>query len=86
MIGRSAHDHVLGMRCRSLNLKVSKCQGEGRPPRRHSFAGLVDGLPFTARGSGFCVLRVKAREQRDLITVVGHEAEDRATGPGEEIC
>jgi hypothetical protein len=24
--------------------------------------------------SGFCVLRVKARDQRDLITVVGHAA------------
>src|SRR5262249_57396889 len=37
-------------------------------------AGLVDGVPFHNSENGFCVLRVKARGQRDLITLVGHAA------------
>src|SRR6516162_8131905 len=38
------------------------------------FAGLVDRVTFHNSESGFCVLRVKARGQRDPITVVGHAA------------
>jgi hypothetical protein len=37
-------------------------------------AGLVDRATFYNSDNGFCVLRVKARGQRDLITVVGHAA------------
>src|SRR6201988_2386510 len=37
-------------------------------------AGLVDRVTFHNAENGFCVLRVKARGQRDLITVVGHAA------------
>ena len=37
-------------------------------------AGLVDRVTFHNFENGFCVLRVKARDQRDLITVVGHAA------------
>ena len=37
-------------------------------------AGLVDRVTFHNSDSGFCVLRVKARGQRDLITLVGHAA------------
>src|SRR5690349_24959805 len=36
--------------------------------------GLVDRVTFHNSENGFCVLRVKARGQRDLITVVGHTA------------
>jgi len=35
-------------------------------------AGLIDRVTFHNPESGFCVLRIKARGQRDLITVVGH--------------
>src|SRR5262252_820879 len=35
-------------------------------------AGLVDRVTFHNAENGFCVLRVKARGQRDLITVLGH--------------
>jgi exodeoxyribonuclease V alpha subunit len=38
------------------------------------FAGLVERLTFHNADTGFCVLRVKARGKRDLITVVGHAA------------
>jgi exodeoxyribonuclease V alpha subunit len=37
-------------------------------------AGLVDRITFHNSENGFCVLRVKARGQRDLITLVGHAA------------
>ena len=37
-------------------------------------AGLVERVTFYNEENGFCVLRVKARGQRDLITVLGHAA------------
>ena len=37
-------------------------------------AGLVERVGFHNLENGFCVLRVKARGQRDLVTVVGHAA------------
>ena len=37
-------------------------------------AGLVERVTFHNAESGFCVLRVKARGQRDVITVIGHAA------------
>jgi len=39
-----------------------------------ALAGLVDRVTFHNAENGFCVLRVKARGQRDLITVIGHAA------------
>jgi exodeoxyribonuclease V alpha subunit len=41
---------------------------------REVFAGLVERVTFHNDENGFCVLRVKARGERDLITVVGHAA------------
>jgi exodeoxyribonuclease V alpha subunit len=37
-------------------------------------AGLVERVTFHNAENGFCVLRVKARGQRDVITVLGHAA------------
>src|SRR5215472_2964747 len=37
-------------------------------------AGLVERVTFHNSDSGFCVLRVKARGQRDQITLLGHAA------------
>ena len=39
-----------------------------------ALAGLVDRVTFHNAENGFCVLRVKARGQRELITLVGHAA------------
>ena len=39
-----------------------------------ALAGLVERVTYHNAETGFCVLRVKARGQRDLITVVGHAA------------
>jgi hypothetical protein len=47
------------------------------PPENGSseaLAGLVERVTFHNPENGFCVLRVKARGQRDLITVVSHAA------------
>jgi exodeoxyribonuclease V alpha subunit len=37
-------------------------------------AGLVERVTYHNDENGFCVLRTKARGQRDLVTVVGHAA------------
>jgi len=42
---------------------------------RETLAGLVERVTFHNAKSGFCVLRVKARGQRDLVTVVGFAAQ-----------
>ena len=42
---------------------------------RETLAGLVERVTFHNEANGFCVLRVKARGQRDLVTVVGHAAQ-----------
>jgi exodeoxyribonuclease V alpha subunit len=46
------------------------------PPHQpaEALAGLVERVTFHNEDTGFCVLRVKARGQRDLVTVTGHAA------------
>ena len=41
---------------------------------REVLAGLIERVTFHNEQNGFCVLQVKARGQRDLVTVVGHAA------------
>ena len=54
--------------------------GKGRGVANHTqaiaeaLAGVVERVTFHNPENGFCVLRVKARGQRDLVTVVGHAA------------
>src|ERR1700677_1461915 len=43
-------------------------------PTREILAGLVERVTFHNAETGFCVLRVKARGHRDLVTIVGHAA------------
>ena len=43
-------------------------------PEREVLAGAVERVTFHSEESGFCVLRVKARGHRELVTVVGHAA------------
>jgi exodeoxyribonuclease V alpha subunit len=45
-----------------------------RGPSHEVLAGVVERVTFHQAETGFCVLRVKARSARDLITVVGHAA------------
>jgi exodeoxyribonuclease V alpha subunit len=44
--------------------------------------GLVERVTFHSPESGFCVLRVKVKGQRDLVTIVGHAP---SIAPGEYI-
>ena len=37
-------------------------------------AGLVERVAYHNEENGFCVLRIKARAHRELVTVVGHAA------------
>ncbi len=43
-------------------------------PTQEVLAGLVERVTFHNAENGFCVLRIKARGHRDLITVIGHAA------------
>jgi exodeoxyribonuclease V alpha subunit len=47
---------------------------ESRPADREVLAGLVERVTYQNAENGFCVLRVKARGQRELVTLVGHAA------------
>src|SRR5688572_16990171 len=43
-------------------------------PEREALAGLVERVTYHSLETGFCVLRVKVRGQRELVTVVGAAA------------
>ena len=45
-------------------------------------AGPVERVTFHNEESGFCVLRIKARGHRELVTVIGHAA---VISAGEEM-
>src|ERR1700746_3942458 len=47
---------------------------ESQPSDREVLAGLVEPVTYQNADSGFCVIRVKARGHRDLVTLVGHAA------------
>ena len=55
---------------------IVKSRDERQPGSadREVLAGLVERVTFHNPDSGFCVLRVKARGHRELVTVVGHAA------------
>ena len=42
--------------------------------RHEVLAGLVERVTFHSTETGFCVLRIKARGHRDLVTTIGHAA------------
>ena len=46
----------------------------GRRSQSEVLVGQVERVTFHSDESGFCVLRVKARGHRDLVTTVGHAA------------
>jgi exodeoxyribonuclease V alpha subunit len=44
------------------------------PSAQEVLAGLVERVTYHNEENGFCVLRIKARGHRELVTVVGHAA------------
>jgi hypothetical protein len=53
---------------------ISIMKTEPQPSDREVLAGLVERVTYQNAENGFCVIRVKARGHRDLVTVVGHAA------------
>src|ERR1700682_2998080 len=47
---------------------------ESQPSDREVLAGLVERVTYQNADNGFCVIRVKARGHRDLVTADGHAA------------
>jgi exodeoxyribonuclease V alpha subunit len=45
-----------------------------QPSTQEVLAGLIERVTYHNSENGFCVLRVKARGHRDVVTVVGHAA------------
>ena len=70
----------------SDTLKASLWTPSHRPsPRDHPtehLTGAVERVTFHSEETGFCVLRVKVRGHRDLVTIVGTAA---TITPGEYI-
>ena len=50
-------------------------QAPPSPQPTEVLAGSIERVTFHNAENGFCVLRIKARGHRDLVTVVGHAAE-----------
>ena len=53
---------------------MSLAPAQAAPAPTENLAGLVERVTFHNDENGFCVLRLKARGQRDLVTVIGHAA------------
>jgi exodeoxyribonuclease V alpha subunit len=51
-----------------------KVEQETQSAGREVLAGLVERVTFHNAENGFCVIRIKARGHRDLVTMVGHAA------------
>src|SRR5205807_4595932 len=47
---------------------------QAEPSTQEVLAGLVERVTYHNAENGFCVLRIKARGHRDLVTGVGHAA------------
>ena len=47
---------------------------EPNPPNWEVLAGMVERVTYQNAENGFCVIRVKVRGHRELVTVVGHTA------------
>lgn len=47
---------------------------QAQPTTQEVLAGVVERVTFHNGDTGFCVLRIKARGHRELVTVVGHSA------------
>jgi len=51
--------------------KLSAPTQNASPVQPESLSGLIERVTFANQDSGFSVLKVKAKEHRDLATVVG---------------
>ena len=68
------YDGVLGVPSAEADDTTIDMKPQQEPSTQEVLAGLVERVTFDNDDNGFCVLRIKARGHRDLITVVGHAA------------
>lgn len=54
-----------------MGYRSTRIAGDRAAPPTEQLGGLIERVTFHNADSGFCVLRVKVRGQRDLITLVG---------------
>ena len=59
---------------RTRHIVNGAARRQQKAPNQEVLAGLVERVTFHNADNGFCVLRIKARGHRDLVTVVGHAA------------
>jgi len=67
---------------RVADKKFERSANQIAPAENESLSGSVERVTFHSEESGFCVLRVKVRGHKDLVTVTGSAA---AITPGEFI-
>ena len=51
-----------------------RVRSQAESPTQEVLAGLVERVTYHNDENGFCVLRIKARGHRELVTVIGHAA------------
>jgi exodeoxyribonuclease V alpha subunit len=56
------------------DLVSSSLKSQPEPSAQEVLAGLVERVTFHNAENGFCVIRIKARGHRELVTAVGHAA------------
>src|ERR1035438_5009066 len=66
--------HGIGVLSAEADNRTIKMKPQQEPSTQEVLAGLVERVTFHNDDNGFCVLRIKARGHRELITVVGHAA------------
>jgi exodeoxyribonuclease V alpha subunit len=70
-LARPSHD-VAPLADRTAMTAIMK--SEPMPSDCEVLTGLVERVTYQNAENGFCVLRVKARGHRELVTLVGHAA------------
>ena len=55
-------------------MRWSAMKPQPEPSTQEVLTGLVERVTYHNEENGFCVLRIKARGHRDLVTVIGHAA------------
>src|SRR6266446_2638184 len=59
---------------RTAIIEAIQMKPQPQPTTQEVLAGPVERVTFHNEESGFCVLRIKARGHRELVTVIGHAA------------
>ena len=72
--GKSISNAPTAQRWREAGSTRDVMKTEPNPPNWEVLAGMVERVTYQNAENGFCVIRVKVRGHRELVTVVGHAA------------